>query len=89
MMRKAFLMRYGELMRTTVNIEDSSLEDIRNFALRKQQGLSEAVSELLREALKPKEPPKKIDATGLPTMPVQAGAGVVTLEIVNALRDEM
>jgi hypothetical protein len=74
-------------MRTTLAIDDSVLESVRRVALRKQQNLGQAVTELLRQALVAKIPPAA--SGGLPLMPVQPGAGKADLTIVNALRDEL
>ncbi len=74
-------------MRTTLAIDDAVLESVRKVAMRRQQTLGEAVTDLLRQALAP----TTLDAGpgGLPVMPVQPGAGQADLQIVNALRDEL
>lgn len=74
-------------MRTTLAIDDHVLESVKKVAKRRQQSLGEAVTDLLRQALEPKE--AAVDAHGLPVMPVQPGSGQANLEIVNSLRDEL
>ncbi len=74
-------------MRTTLSIEDDVLDSVRKVADRRRQSIGAVVTALLRDALTPKA--VSVDRTGLPTMPVQPGAGQANLEIVNALRDEM
>lgn len=74
-------------MRTTLSIEDDVLDRVRKVADRRQQSIGVVVTALLREALAPKTVGP--DRTGLPTMPVQPGATQATLDIVNALRDDV
>jgi hypothetical protein len=74
-------------MRTTLAIDDNVLESVRKVAMRRQQTLGEAVTDLLRQALAPTSP--VASPGGLPVMPVQPGAGQADLKIVNALRDEL
>ncbi|MCU0753512.1 MAG: hypothetical protein MUE46_00100 [Xanthomonadales bacterium] len=74
-------------MRTTINIDDDVLARVRQVAERRDESLGAAVSALLREALAPRA--AQADSTGLPTMPIQPGAGRADLAIVNALRDEL
>ena len=73
-------------MRTTLDIDQDVLLAAREIA--KQRGISmgKALSELARQALT-----RQADTTtrnGVPLFPTQPGAGVVTLELVNQLRDE-
>lgn len=74
-------------MRTTINIDDDVLERLRQVAERRDESLGTVVSALLRDALTPRT--AKADRTGLPTMPIQPGAGQADLAIVNALRDDL
>ncbi len=74
-------------MRTTLAIDDAVLESVRKVAMRRQQSMGEAVTDLLRQALEPRSP--AVESGGLPRMPVQPGAGRADLKTVNALRDEL
>lgn len=74
-------------MRTTISIDDTVLEAVRKVAMRRQQTLGDAVTELLRLALEPRSSP--VASGGLPMMSMQPGAGRADLETVNALRDEL
>jgi hypothetical protein len=74
-------------MRTTLDIEDDVLLAAKEIA--RNQGLStgKVLSDLARQALT-REPPENT-RHGVPLFPTRPGSGVVTLELVNQLRDEM
>lgn len=74
-------------MRTTVSIDEDVLANVRRLARRQRRPLGAVVTDLLRGALQPRQFPG--DGAGLPVMPVQPGAGRATLDLVNALRDEL
>lgn len=83
--------RYGlkvleATVRTTVDIEDDVLLATRELA--RQQGVSmgKVLSDLARQALTRRVSGGSRD--GVPLFPVSAEGGVVTLELVNRLRDE-
>ncbi|MBN2549081.1 MAG: antitoxin [Anaerolineales bacterium] len=73
-------------MRTTVDIEDDVLLAAKEIARQRGITIGKALSELARQALT--RPISAANRNGLPLFPVQAEAGVVTLELVNQLRDE-
>ena len=72
-------------MRTTLDIDEEVLLVAKEVA--EQQGISigKAFSQLAREALTRQE--AIATRNGVPLFPRQPGAEVVTLEIVNELRD--
>ena len=74
-------------MRTTLDIEDDVLLAAKEIA--RQRGIStgKALSELARQTLT--RPISGSTRNGLPVFPVQPDAGIVTLELVNQLRDEI
>ena len=74
-------------MRTTLSIDDDVLAAAKGLASRQNKTLGEVVSELARQSLRPLPASAKSRA-GVPLIPVTANAGPVTLEVVNALRDE-
>lgn len=74
-------------MRTTVDIEDDVLLAAKEIARQQGKTTGQVLSDLVRRSLT--HEPRFIEADGLPLFPVQPGAGVVTLELVNRLRDEM
>lgn len=75
-------------MRTTLAIDDDVLAVARALAQQQHKSLGEVVSELARKALTPTQPAPKY-RNGVELFPVQPGARVVTLEMVNKLRDEL
>ena len=73
-------------MRTTLAIDDDVLAAAKAIAEQKNQTLGQVVSELARKSLRP--PAASKERNGVPLLPVRPNARV-TLEIVNALRDEL
>lgn len=74
-------------MRTTLAIDDDVLEAAKGLAARDRKTIGEIVSELARKGLTPTGQPRRY-RNGIPLLPERPGAGVVTLEMVNRLRDE-
>jgi hypothetical protein len=73
-------------MRTTLDIDDDVLFAAKELAKRKGMSMGKALSDLARRALsRPAETPVR---NGVPLFPRHPEAGVVTLELVNQLRDE-
>lgn len=75
-------------MRTTLSLDDDVLAAARALAAHQRRTLGEVVSELARKGLTPPEPARKY-RNGVPLLPVRPGAGPVTLELINELRDEL
>jgi hypothetical protein len=73
-------------MRTTLTIDDDVLAAARALARQRRRSIGEVVSELARQSLR--RPPEQRQRHGVPLLPVSNPEAVVTLEIVNALRDE-
>ena len=74
-------------MRTTLDIDDDLLIAARELAARQRRSCGEVVSMLLRKSLAPELSTNQ--RNGISLFPRQPDAGVVTLEHVNALRDEL
>jgi hypothetical protein len=74
-------------MRTTLTIDDDVLAAARAIADRQHRSIGEIVSELARRSLT-REPPQA-ERNGLPILPVRDPKIAVTLDVVNALRDEV
>ncbi len=73
-------------MRTTLAIADDVLAAAKAIARSEGKTVGDVVSELARQSLtKPSAPSSR---NGVPLLPVQRPDAVVTLDIVNALRDE-
>lgn len=73
-------------MRTTVDLEEDVLLAAKEIAKQRGETLGHVLSELARKALTRQA--RVSTKRGLPLFPVQPNAGVVTLELVNHLRDE-
>ena len=74
-------------VRTTLNIDDDVLLAAKSIADRQGVTAGHVLSELARQALKPGQP--SVMRNGVPLFPVREGAKVVTMELVNRLRDEL
>ena len=74
-------------MRTTLDIEEDVLLAAKEIARQKKMTAGRVLSELARQSLTRKSLVSK--KHGLPLFPIQPDAGIVTLELVNQLRDEM
>ena len=74
-------------MRTTLTIDDDVLLAAKAIAEQERKSVGEVVSALARNALHRPQPPAM--RNGVPLLPVRSPKAVVTLETVNALRDEL
>jgi negative regulator of replication initiation len=74
-------------MRTTLAIDDDVLAVAKAIAQQQHRSIGEVVSDLARRALhKPLAPTTR---NGVPLLTQRGDNAVVTLEIVNTLRDEL
>jgi hypothetical protein len=73
-------------MRTTLDIEEDVMLAARELARQRGVSLGKVFSDLARQALAHQEAGEV--RNGVPLFPVQPGAVLVTLELVNRLRDE-
>jgi hypothetical protein len=73
-------------MRTTLAIDDDVLIAARALAEQQRRSLGEVVSDLARRSLR--RPVAVKTRNGLPQLPLSKPGAVVTMDIVNALRDE-
>ena len=74
-------------MRTTIAIDDDVLTAARAIARQRNQPVGRIVSELARQSLRP--PAAAGERNGVPLLPVRDRGIIVTLDTVNALRDEL
>ena len=74
-------------MRTTLAIDDDVLAAAKGLARQHRKTIGEVVSDLARQSLR--RPMAQRERNGVPLLPVSSTKAIVTLEIVNALRDEM
>jgi hypothetical protein len=73
-------------MRTTLDVEEDVLLAVKEMARQQRLSIGKVLSKLARQALTQHRTGGTRD--GVPLFPVQKNAGVVTLELVNRLRDE-
>ena len=73
-------------MRTTLALDDDVLMAARAIAQQQHRSIGEVVSDLARRALH--RPQSSRTRNGIPLLPRGDDRAVVTLETVNALRDE-
>jgi len=74
-------------MRTTLAIDDDVLVAAKAMAAQRKLSLGEVISELARNSLC--RPRPQGERNGVPLLPAGPNPALVTLEMVNALRDEL
>ena len=74
-------------MRTTLAIDDDVLVGAKAIARQQDRSLGEVISDLARRSLR--RPQSESSRNGIPLLSSQPGTPPVTLEIVNALRDDL
>ncbi|NJM07845.1 CopG family transcriptional regulator [Candidatus Gracilibacteria bacterium] len=74
-------------MRTTVDLEEDVLLAAKELARQRGVSIGKVISDLARQALA--RPDGSNMRNGIPLFPVQPGAQLITLELVNLLRDEL
>ena len=75
-------------MRTTLEIEDDVLLAVKSLAGQKRSTVGYEISQLVRRALQAGDRPAQKRRNGVPLFPVKPGGAMVTMELVNRLRDE-
>jgi len=80
-------MRDALGVRTTLDIDEDVLESAKELAAKRGTTAGRVLSELARIALAPRGRSLRI-RNGVPVLPKQRGARLVTPETVNRLRDE-
>jgi hypothetical protein len=73
-------------MRTTLDIEEDILLAAKEIARQRGVTIGKVLSDLARQAMTRQV--ASITRNDLPLFPIQPGAGIVTLDLVNQLRDE-
>lgn len=74
-------------MRTTLAIDDDVLVAAKALAHQQDRSLGEVISELARRSLR--RPRAGTERNGIPLLASNAKTAPVTLDMVNALRDEL
>lgn len=81
-------MRKGNLpMRTTLSIDDDVLAAAKALARQQHRSVGEVISDLARRAIRRRQAAGQ--RNGIPLLSPRPEAPLVTLELVNALRDEL
>ena len=80
-------MRDAGTMRTTLDIDDDILQAAKEMAASRNTTAGRIVSDLLRRALEPPGPQVPV-RNGVPLISRPPGAPVLTMKLVNELRDE-
>lgn len=87
-MRDAQHQQYNVGMRTTLTLDDDILHAARSLAARQGASLGEMVSQLARRGLQ-REASQEATRNGVPlVVRKETSTTPITLELVNALRDE-
>jgi len=73
-------------MRTTLDLDEDVLQAAKELALVRGRTAGQIVSELVRQALKPRKAGRV--RNGVPVLPRRPGTPVLTVERVNQLLDE-
>ena len=79
-------MRYAGDVRTTLDLDADILGVAKQLAFERKTSAGKVLSDLARQALKPKKAPKY--RNGILLLERPAGSPIVTMELVNSLRDD-
>ena len=74
-------------MRTTLDIDEDVLQAAKELAVVHGVTAGKMLSNLVRKALKPTGPLRKV-RNGVPLLPRRPGQEIMTMKLVNELRDE-
>ena len=74
-------------MRTTLDLDEDVLQAAKELAEIRGVTAGKVVSDLVRKALTPRTPVSKV-RNGVPLLPRRPGGRIMTMKLVNELRDE-
>lgn len=74
-------------MRTTLSIDDDVLTAAKALAKQEHRSVGEVISDLARRAIR--RPQAAGQRNGIPLLSPRPGTPLVTLDLVNSLRDEL
>jgi hypothetical protein len=80
-------MRDDGSMRTTLDLDEDVLQAAKELAVVHRVTTGKMLSNLVRKALTPTGPRPKV-RNGVPLLPNRPGSRIVTMKLVNELRDE-
>jgi hypothetical protein len=76
-------------MRTTLDVDEDVLMAVKSLAASRKTTAGKVLSELARKGLQPATRELKLrKRNGVPLFPFKPGGKLVTMELVNRLRDE-
>lgn len=75
-------------MRTTLDVDEDVLFAVKNLAASRKTSVGKVLSELARQALLPPTQTKSLKRNGFTLFPKQSDGVIVTMDLVNRLRDE-
>ena len=81
-------MHAGDLMRTTLAIDDDVLAAAKGLAAQQRKTVGEVISDLARRSLSPRASSGKL-RNGIPLLPTAGSAVPVTSELVKQLQDDL
>lgn len=82
-------MRDAPGVRTTLDIDSDVLQAAKELAAASGKTAGQIVSELIRKALQSPSSGRRASRNGVPIVRRKAGAPVMTMALVNELRDEV
>ena len=80
-------MRYLKGVRTTLEIDDDLLQVARQLAQQRKTTMGQVISQLVRNAMEPKNSPRS--RNGVRLFDPKPGARKPSMALVNRLRDEL
>jgi hypothetical protein len=80
-------MHDDETMRTTLDLDEDVLQAAKELAAMRKTTAGKVLSDLARKALAPRDLKLKV-RNGVPLLPSRPGAGIMTMKLVNELRDD-
>lgn len=74
-------------MRTTLDLDEDVLQAAKELAAVQKTTAGKVVSDLVRKALRPPDPAARL-RNGVPLLRPRSGPPILTMALVNELRDE-
>ena len=74
-------------MRTTLDLDEDVLQAAKELAALRKTTAGKVLSDLARKGLAPRDPTLKV-RNGVPLLPSRPGARIMTMKLVNELRDD-
>ena len=75
-------------MRTTLDLDEDVLQALKEIAQLRGQTAGRVASDLVRKAIRPAPDKRQKVRNGVPIFQARPGQRIITMELVNRLRDE-